>query len=356
MSTLSNKQEIDNQPLVSICIPTYNAEKTVMSTVRSILNQTYKNLEIIIVDNASTDNTLALLQKIFDDPRIKIYKNSENIGAEKNFSRCVELAKGEYIAIFHADDLYMPDMVQKQVRAFQADPAVGAVFTLANPVNDRGEVIGEGKLPVELKGKRIYYFPEIFLSILKSGNFFVSPSAMVKSELYKKLIPFNSKKFGTSADLDMWLRILEEHPIAILDEKLMSYRIGYTQGTYRFGYVRTEQADFFKVIDHYLSIKSDSLSISHSTLNKYELGKSIDNIRCAVNCLAKGKSQEAKKLLKESFSANLFEAAIGSNRKLYSVTYLIFGLILLVLIRLGLGLYLGKRLRDLRYKWKMRFV
>jgi len=103
VSDPNSKQKLSNQPLVSICIPTYNAKKTVVQTVQSILNQTYKNLEIIIVDNASTDNTLDLLQK-FKDPRIKIYKNIKNIGAEKNFSRCIELAKGKYIAIFHADD------------------------------------------------------------------------------------------------------------------------------------------------------------------------------------------------------------------------------------------------------------
>lgn len=355
MSNSNSKQKLSNQPLVSICIPTYNAEKTVVQTVQSILNQTYQNLEIIIVDNASTDNTLNLLQK-FKDPRIKIYRNTTNIGAEKNFSKCVELAKGKYIAIFHADDLYMPDMVEKQIRAFQDNPTIGAVFTMANLINTCGEIIGGGKLPVKLRGKGIYYFPEMFLSLLENASFFVTPSAMVESELYKKLVPFNVEKFGTSADLDMWLRILEEQPITILDEKLMSYRISYTQGTYQLGYVRTEQADFFKVIDYYLSVKSDALNIPCSTLNRYELRRSIDNIRCAVNCLAEGQSQDAKKLLKESFSANIFKTTIGSNRRFYSIVYLIFGIMLLVLTHLELGAYLGKRLRHLRYKWKMRFV
>lgn len=359
MLKLNDKQKLSNQPLVSICIPTYNAEKTVVQTVQSILNQTYHNMEIIIVDNASTDDTLALLRK-FNDPRMKIHKNTKNIGAEKNFSRCVELAKGKYIAIFHADDLYMPDMVQKQVRAFQDNPTVGAVFTTVNIINSRGEIIGEGKLPVELRSKEIYFFPEIFLSLLENGNFFVSPSAMVKSKLYKKLMPFNVERFGTSADLDMWLRILEEHPVAILDEKLMSYRISYTHGTYQFGYVRTEQADFFKVVDYYLSVESGALSIPRSVLNKYGFIKSIDKIRCAVSCLAKGKSGDAKKLLRESFSPNIFGFVIGSIGKpkflAYGIAYWIFGVILLVFVHLGLGRYLGKRLHYLRYKWKMRFV
>ncbi|MCO5383612.1 MAG: glycosyltransferase [Methanosarcina barkeri] len=169
MNNSSSKQTVykqPNPPLVSICIPVYNSEKTIVSTLQSILNQTYQNLEIIIVDNASTDNTLDLIGKL-TDPRIIIYKNSVNIGAEKNFSKCIELATGDYIAIFHSDDLYKQEMVQKQVQAFQENPSIGAVFTLANQINEQGEVIGEYKLPVELKNNGTYCFSEIINLILK---------------------------------------------------------------------------------------------------------------------------------------------------------------------------------------------
>lgn len=342
----------NNQPLVSICIPTYNAGKTVVSTIQSILNQTYQNLEIIIVDNTSTDDTLALLRK-YKDPRIKIYKNSKNIGAEKNWSRCIELANGEYIAIFHADDLYKQDIVEKQVQAFQDDPSVGAVFTRADHVNDRGEVIGAHKLPVELKGKRICYFSEIFISILENMNFLVCPSAMVRSKTYKDLAPFNDDEFGISADLDMWFRILERHPIAILDEKLMSYRISNAQWSYRFMYLRTEQADFFKVMDYYLSVKFGDMDIPNSALNIYELQRSGNNITRAMNHLIKGQSEDARKLLKESFSIKVFMAAMNRIEKL---KFLVFGAMLFVLVYFGLGRYLSKGLHWLLYRWKRRFV
>lgn len=341
--------------LVSICIPTYNCARHLKKALESIINQTYDNLEIIISDNASTDNTLALLQE-FNDPRIKIYKNSKNIGGEKNWSRCIELAGGEYIAIFHADELYLPDMVQKQVEAFQDNPFIGAVFTLANYINDRDKVIGQGTLPVELRGKGIYYFPEIFLSILSNLNFLICPSAMVRSKTYKELAPFNEDRFRTSADLDMWLRILEKHPIAILNEKLMSWRISNIQGSYRGRYLRTEQADFFKVMDYYLSIKVANMDIPKNVLNKYEFLRSIDRIRCAVNYVIKNQSQDAKRLLKKSFSANIFWGAMGSVRKPKFLAYWIFGAIFLGLIYLGLEKYLGRSFHWLLYQWKRRFV
>jgi glycosyltransferase involved in cell wall biosynthesis len=369
MNNPSSRKEQNKKPLVSVCIPTYNAEKTVGSTVQSILNQTYQNLEIVIVDNASTDNTLGLLQQ-FRDPRIKIYTNSKNIGGEKNWSRCIELASGEYIAIFHADDLYMLDMVEKQVQAFHDNPAIGAVFTMANHINERGEIIGEHKLPVELKGKEIFHFSEIFISILRNINFLMCPSAMVRSEIYKELGPFNDERFGTSADLDMWLRILERHPIAILDEKLMSWRISNnvivkigeeylkvkpTQRSY-LRYLRTEEADFFKVMDYYLSVKSGDLDIPQSALNKYELQRSVSNLRRAANYLIKDKSQDAKKLLRKSFSAKIFKTAVGCIGKPMFLAYCIFGVMLLVFVYFGLGRYLGKGLHWLLYTCERRFV
>ena len=342
---------LHNQPLVSICIPTYNVEKTVIDTVQSILNQTYHNSEIIIVDNDSTDDTLNLLRK-FKDSRIKIYKNNKNIGGEANFSKCVKLANGEYIAVFHADDLYMPDMVQKQVQIFQDDPSVGAVFTRADFINSYGKIIGESKLPIELGNKRIYYFSEIFVSILSNLNFLICPSAMVRGKIYKELMPFNEKKFGTSADLDMWLRILERQPIAIIDEKLMSHRVSKAQGSFYSRYLRTEQADFFKVIDYYLANKVDNMDISRNVLKKYEFLRSIDKIRCAVNYLIQGKKKCAKRLLKKSFSFYIFLGAISSFKKTKFLIYWISGLILLVLICIGLGKYIGKSLYYLLYRWK----
>ncbi|MFH1905707.1 MAG: glycosyltransferase [bacterium] len=336
MSAYQNKK-----PLVSICIPAYNAEKTVVSTLQSIINQTYQNLEVIIVDNDSTDDTSAILQK-FRDPRIKIYKNSKNIGAEKNWSRCIELANGEYIAIFHANDLYMPDMVEKQVQAFQDNPSIGAVFTIANYINDRGEVIGEHKLPVKLKGKGVYYFSEIFISTLRNGNFLMCPSAMVKSEIYKELAPFNDEQFGTSADLDMWLRILERHPIAILDERLMKYRISSSSGTLLYWNKRTERADFFFVMDHFAKSPALTVKIEKRFWEQYEYYKKLDNVVLVKNLLKRGEINKARNLSNKTLSVNFI---INSFGELNGLKQLIVAVILVFGINIGFGKYLGNVLK-----------
>jgi glycosyltransferase involved in cell wall biosynthesis len=299
-----------------------------MSTLRCILNQTYQNLEILVVDNASSDNTVRLLGQV-TDPRLVIQKNERNIGAEANFSRCIELASGEYIAIFHADDLYLPDMVEKQVRVFQDNPSVGAVFTRASLINDRDEIVGESKLPAELRGKRVFQYPEIFFSILESGNFLVCPSCMVRRKLYKELAPFDGDRFGTSADLDMWLRILEKGPVAVLDEKLMSYRISTARGSYEWRFFRTGEADFFRAMDYHLSVKSGVLDIPRSVRDKYEFQRSLDKVMRAINHLNKGESAEAKRLLRESVSTRAFRGATGSIGRPRSVAFWLCGVLLL---------------------------
>jgi len=342
---------VEQQPLVSICIPVYNAEKTIAETLPTILGQTYRNMEILVVDNASTDRTPALLKE-FNDERIKIYRNEINIGAEGNFSKAVQLANGKYIALFHADDLYMPEMVEKQVSAFQKFPSVGAVFTLANHINSRGEIIGESHFPIELKNAEIHSFPDIFEATLKNMNILMCPSAMVRSKLYKELIPFDMERFGTSSDLDIWLRVLETHTVVILQEKLMSYRFSSDHWSYQLNHLRTERADFFEVMDYYL-LKYANINFSAKALAKYELAKNIDKVRCAINYFLKDQPLEAKKLLKETFSASIFWGLGGSLGGIKAKKVLacwLFAAVGILLLNIGLARYFVKALRRFMQK------
>jgi len=343
-------------PLVSICIPTYNNARFLRECLDSIVNQTYQNKEIIVSDNVSTDETKKIVKEYVEKYKVKYYKNEKNIGAEANFTRCIELTKGEYIAIFHADDLYMLNIIQRQIDTFQNNSAIGAVFTTAKRINSFSKIIGDYKLPVELNNKKIYYFSEIFLSILENGNFLICPSCMVKGRIYKELVAFNGNRFKTSADLDMWLRILAKCPIAILNEKLMSRRSSNTQGIFASTYLRTKQADFFKVMDYYLE-KSIVSNISHKTLNRYKALKYNDDIKRAINYLIKKQPQEAKNLLREVvFSNNIVLDAIGNAKRLKFFIYWCSSIVILCLIYIGLGKYLGKSLYWLMYTFRRRFI
>lgn len=102
--------------LVSINIPIYNNEKTIAETLDSLLNQTYSNISIKIFDNCSTDNSMAILSdyaKQYDN--IEVIQNETNIGGEANFTKCLQNGEGAYTAVFHADDVYCPTIVEEQV-------------------------------------------------------------------------------------------------------------------------------------------------------------------------------------------------------------------------------------------------
>jgi len=340
------------EKLVSICIPTYNVERTIMGSLRSILNQTYRNLEIIIVDNASTDSTLRTLKK-FKDFRIKIYRNKKNIGAEHNWTKCVKLATGDYIAIFHADDIYNHRIIEKQIKILEDYPSVLAVFTMADYINSYDKIIGGCNLPPELKHKNIYNFSEIFIPVLNQKNIFITPSAMVRGEIFKKCIPFDWDHFKTAADLDMWLRISKMGQIAILDEKLINYRRG-SIGSYQYNYLRAAEANFFRVLDHHLSIKPKNFCIPESAMDRYEIRRSIDYIKRAMDYLIKGEIEQSRHLLKKLLSMKLFLSILKNIKQIKLLIYWFFGVIILLLSYLGLSKFLGKILYWYLYKWRMR--
>jgi len=108
----------EDKPLVSILITTYNSEKYIKECLESILNQTYKNLEIIIIDDCSKDNTLNILKE-YKDNRIKIYSNKHNLGISKNLNKGLNKCNGEYIAIMDSDDWSYPDRIKKQVKLME---------------------------------------------------------------------------------------------------------------------------------------------------------------------------------------------------------------------------------------------
>ena len=240
------------EPLVSICIPVFNGEKTIAKTIDSILNQTYKNIEIFIVDNRSTDSTVKIVQK-FTDTRIHLILNDIHLPcAEYNWNRCFQHARGEFMAIFHADDIYLPQMVSRQVETFKKYPSVGCIFTQGNIIDENDEIIGEFKLPPGMRDSEPHPFREILSSALEYADFFPCPTAMLRRDLYTELSPFRYDQFGSASDFDMWLRAAARVPVLILNEKLINYRVSKTQGSFGINKLRTCESDFFKVIDYHL--------------------------------------------------------------------------------------------------------
>src|SRR3990167_6342605 len=116
-------------PLVSICIPTYNRARFIERAIKSTIDQTYKNIEIIVVDNASTDNTDSIISKF---PSIRYFKNQKNVGSGLNFLKCLEYAKGEYVQLLGSDDWLSENYIEECLKAMRPDVAsiMGNIVTL----------------------------------------------------------------------------------------------------------------------------------------------------------------------------------------------------------------------------------
>src|SRR3972149_3665070 len=108
-------------PKVSVCIPSYNHARYIGASIESVLAQSFEDWELVIVDNFSTDDTQAVV-KSFRDPRIRSYASDRNVGLVRNWNRCVSLARGEYVGILPADDIYLPRMLERSVGRLDAHP------------------------------------------------------------------------------------------------------------------------------------------------------------------------------------------------------------------------------------------
>lgn len=330
----SNEKTVKEVPLVCICIPTYNVAGTVRETMESILAQTYSNLVVHVSDNASTDDTLKVIESVADT-RVTIHRHDVNIGGEGNFTRCIQLATGKYTAIFHADDLYEPDMVAKQVAFLEENSDVGAVFTEAVTIDEQGVPLGEiGHVPQSKGGIGRFSFRELLQTMLLHHNFLVCPSVMVRTEIYQDEIKeWGSNLFRSSSDIDTWLRLASSRSIAVLGEQLMRYRISPAQfsDTIR---NRTERADFFLVMDHYLAKPEVRDFITKKDLRHYGWLERHERVSRALNLFGLGRVSEAKVLLKDFFCWDSIYAAMHSRRGLVTLAG---GTVLRVLILSGVS-------------------
>ena len=338
-------------PLVSVCIPTYNSGKTIRDTLKSIIMQTYTNIEILISDNNSKDNTLSIIKQ-FKQKNIKIFKNKENIGPATNNNKLIQKAKGKYVCIFHADDIYHKDIIKEQVKIMEMFPRCGAVFSLRQIIDENGKVLK--KIPLPFKsligftyGPKELFFPRM----LKYGNFFVCPTAMVRKEVYNKLGGYKvSKKFNSEIftdesqmiiDQDMWLRIMEKYRMAIVDKYLINYRVHLNQGSMIINKRRKTLSPEYKLYDEYIDkwkIVSPLIIINYYNKMKskgylfYALNSLLDRDRKSMNYNMNYSYFYSPKLL---FPFNIIRGALNTFPNFFMRYSIIYTVKLLKLLRVN---------------------
>jgi glycosyltransferase involved in cell wall biosynthesis len=341
--------KITKCPVVCICVPTYNAETTLRDSLESILSQTYLNIKVFVVDNASQDNTVKIADDFASrDDRLKVFKHKTNVGMYSNFDRCIELSIGDYTALYHSDDIYCPNIVQVEVDFLEKNKTVGAVLSSAYEIDKNGKIIGYRKVPKELlrTNKKIYSFENIFKSVLMNGNFLICPSAMVRTEIYKNEIKtWEREKHKTSADLDVWLRISENHPIGIINKFLVKYRVSQSSFSYTYTRLRLARHDLFSVLKDY--VKKYEAMLTKGDLTNYDLLFLKDDINIAINQIIRGENLEARKLLRDIFH---IDNILNSFRRSGQLKILLIGYVAWVLSVFELPKKLRVLIAKIRHK------
>jgi glycosyltransferase involved in cell wall biosynthesis len=219
------------EPLVSICMPAYQADAWIGDAIESALAQTWQNFELVVVDDGSTDSTLEVARS-HSDPRIRIESNAANVGSARTHNRAIERSQGDYVKFLHADDRLAPDCLEAMVDLAQEDPGIGLVFAarevVAESEDDAAWSTTYANPHEQFRGlERINDGRFLFEQLVDEGleeNWIGEPSAvLVTRRALEQSGTFNAR-IHQVVDLDLWLRILIDHRVGFVERPLCTYR------------------------------------------------------------------------------------------------------------------------------------
>ena len=231
-------------PAVSIVIPLYNCESHIGETIESVLAQTFKDFELVVVDDLSTDRSAAIAEA-FDDPRIRLIRNPDRQGFAGNWNRCLAMMRGTYCKLLPHDDPLEPTCLEEQVRVLEAHPDVELVHCARNIIDPAGRILAR-RGPREKEGIRDG--ASSLKKIVRSGtNPIGEPAAVMFRYHTMKRIGLFSDEDMYSIDIDYWSRLLNEGDRYYIDKVLSSFRVWPDSASVRlFGSQSRSMRRFFR--------------------------------------------------------------------------------------------------------------
>jgi glycosyltransferase involved in cell wall biosynthesis len=237
-STLATDQSASDQPLVSVIIPAYNAEAYILHTLNSVLSQTYKNIEVIVVDDGSCDGTVQIVETIIqrDDRVILLRQPNSGVAVARNLA--IEKSRGEYIAPIDADDIWYPQKIEKQVHCMlHAEPSTGLVYGWSVHIDKRGLLTG-GYNTFNIEG-------DVFHALIMC-NFIGNGSVpLIRRVCYDRVGWYNTQ-VEPCEDYDLQLRIAEFYTYRVVKEFLVGYRKVITNKSFNCEDMETSRAIVIK--------------------------------------------------------------------------------------------------------------
>ena len=210
--------------MISVIIPLYNKEKSIVSTIESVLSQTYKDWELIVINDGSTDNSLEVVKSFVDglqivDCRLKIL-SKENGGVCSARNMGIEEAKGEYIALLDADDLWEKEYLTEQMRMVD-DYSDAAMWGINFAETNNGKIVR--RVPTGLPDGYRGYIYNYFEMPTRISDLFCSSSVLIRKDVFDKVGLFD-ERIKYAEDSDMWFRIIATNKVAFYDRYMVFYQ------------------------------------------------------------------------------------------------------------------------------------
>lgn len=196
--------------MVSVIIPTFNRRDYITTALDSVVAQTYKDYEIIIIDDGSTDDTGEVLHTYQPYNLRYFYQENRGIAASRN--RGIRESRGEFIALLDSDDYWRPEKLEQQLKAFREHPQCGLVATRCSSIDPGGRFRRQNR-----PGKSGWVLPDLF-----RANFIRTSSALITRECFNNVGLFD-ESLPECEEYDLWLRIARHYPIAFINESLTVY-------------------------------------------------------------------------------------------------------------------------------------
>ena len=211
-------------PQLSVVIPCFNGEQYLSEAIQSILDQTYQDFEIVITNDGSTDGSIDRI-RAFDDSRILLYNFDRNRGVAAATNNCIQHARGKYLAILDADNVFVPNKLETQLQFLEKHPEIGAVFSWVELIEDSGSELKDTGHPYYALFDQPNRTRQEWLNhFFYRNNCLCHPSAMIRRECYDA-VGYYDTRLSQLLDFDLWIRLCRQYEIFIIPEKLLRFRI-----------------------------------------------------------------------------------------------------------------------------------
>lgn len=265
--------------LISVIIPVYNGEKTIKQTVESVLNQTIKDLEIIIINDGSQDSTLEIISRI-QDCRIKVF-SYPNTGSSASRNRGISRSSGEYISFIDADDLWIPDKLEAQLKALQENPEAAVAYSWTDCIDESGNFLG--------KGSYLSFNGNIYANLLLTNFIDSGSNVLIRTDALKRVGYFEESRHF-SEDWDLWLRLAASYNFVAVSKPQILYRISSNSKSVNLLQMESDSIEVIEQACNRNPTYSASLKqLSKGNFYKYLLFRSLKLSHNKKNMLISGK-------------------------------------------------------------------